>query len=296
MQGNVSVDVLLATYNGSKFLGDQLDSLLSQSFQDFCIYIHDDGSTDETRKVIESYESRHPRKIIHIDDGVTFGSAKLNFAHLMTFSTAPYVMFCDQDDVWERNKISIMLEDIRKSEEKNPGLPILIHTDLEVVDCNLKTIAPSMFEHQRLPRTLSLSFLIVQNNITGCSLMINRMALECSLPVASNAVMHDWWVGCRVLIHGGLVKHLPSALVRYRQHGDNTLGAKKSNMAYFIKLAFLESNRRIAAIINQADSLGLNQSYCLVLIKKLLLIIVRLFPDLYSLLSLFTNFLGKQKI
>jgi len=93
------IEILLATYNGEKFLQEQLDSILHQTFQDWRIVAHDDGSTDATLEILQQFQLEHPSKIHILDDGLSFGSARDNFEHLMKHAAADYIMLCDQDDV-----------------------------------------------------------------------------------------------------------------------------------------------------------------------------------------------------
>lgn len=88
------IEILLATYNGEKYLPQQLDSLFAQTNQDWSLIVHDDGSRDDTISIIKAYKSKFPDRIKQIEDGIKSGGAKNNFAHLMVYSTANYVMLC----------------------------------------------------------------------------------------------------------------------------------------------------------------------------------------------------------
>ena len=133
------VEILLATYNGKKYLKQQLDSLLNQTFEDFKIIIRDDSSKDKTMDIIMEYKEKYPEKIKVIEDDVKCGSSVSNFMQLIKHATAPYIMFCDQDDYWLPNKIEISLKKMRQ-EENDKNKPILIYTDYKVVDSNLNSI------------------------------------------------------------------------------------------------------------------------------------------------------------
>lgn len=228
------IEILLATYNGERYLRAQIDSLLSQTESNWKLLIHDDGSSDSTCEIIRSFQELYPEKINFIEDSIRTGGARNNFSHLLSFSSAPYVMFCDQDDVWRKDKIEITLRKMLVEERKNPGKAILIHSDLEVVDEDLNVVASSMFDYQRLPRNISsLSDMVVQNNVTGCTVMLNRKAVEVSLPIPSEAVMHDWWIACKVIQNSGVVGFIPNSLVLYRQHGNNAVGSKKVDVFHY---------------------------------------------------------------
>ncbi|MBV2132947.1 glycosyltransferase family 2 protein [Pseudomonas sp. MAP12] len=236
------IDILLATHNGEKYINAQINSILNQTHKEWRLIIHDDGSSDNTVQIIKSYQARHPDKILFIDDGVLLGGAKKNFAHLMKISSSPYIMFCDQDDVWLPNKIQISHDEICALEDRHPGKAIIVHTDLEVVDQNLNTISNSMFEYQRLPKSIqTLDEMLTTNNITGCTSIINRLALNLSLPIPDEAVMHDWWIGCKTLQAGGIISLIPLSLIKYRQHSENAVGSKKITITFLLKKIFTPS-------------------------------------------------------
>lgn len=228
------VDILLATYNGEKYLVEQFDSLLNQTFQDFRVIVHDDGSNDNTVEIIKTYCNKYPKKIIFINDYVQTGGAKNNFAHLMQFSDAPYIMFCDQDDIWLNNRIEKFVLTIESAEKiYAPDTPLVVFSDLTVVDSELNIINKSMVRSQKLNPDIANSFSLLkcQNVITGCAMIFNKKALEKSLPIPSEAMMHDWWIGLIVAKHGKNI-FLDERTILYRQHERNAVGAKEINLLY----------------------------------------------------------------
>lgn len=224
------IEILLATCNGGGWLREQLDSLLDQSERDWCVLAHDDGSSDDSLLILHEYAARWPQCFRILDDGVRCGSARANFEHLMRHASGEYVMFCDQDDVWDSDKIAITLARMREIEAAHPGQPVLVHTDLRVVDSQRRLLAPSLQRYQRLQRHIpGLQRRLVQNNVTGCSMMLNRAALALSWPMPAGAVMHDWWAACRVVQGGGQISRIERATMDYRQHQGNSLGARKAS-------------------------------------------------------------------
>ncbi len=237
------VTILLAVYNGEKYLKAQIESILSQSFEDFKIIIRDDGSTDQSVDIINYYCNEYPNKIFCIS-GAPTGSAKLNFAELLDNCDADYIMFCDQDDVWLPTKIEKTLAAMQLAE--NGGkTPVLVHSDLKVVDQKLCEIAPSFFEFQKLfQNDITLPKLLVQNYVTGCTVMINRALRQKCGRIPPDCIMHDWWLALIATLFGKLICINESTML-YRQHSDNQVGAKAAYGIAFIKrkLATLDKVR-----------------------------------------------------
>lgn len=231
------IDILLATYNGSRYIEEQIDSILRQSFSDWRLIVHDDGSTDNTVDIIKRYVSNHPEKIFLIEDGVKTGGAKNNFFHLMKFATSDYVMFCDQDDVWIEEKIFVTLNEMKRHETKFFGEAILVHSDLIITDDFLNVINTSFFNYQKISKFLEFDDYLYCNNVTGCTVMINSVARDL-VHDTSSAVMHDWYVALQVLKSGGEICLIDKPLIYYRQHASNAVGAKERNFFYYVKRLF----------------------------------------------------------
>lgn len=224
--------VLLSTYNGEKYLKEQLDSLLLQSYKDFKIIARDDGSTDGTKEILKSYD------IELLSSSENLG-VKKSFETLLKYacenSDAKYFMFCDQDDVWNHDKIEQTFKKMQELENiYGKGIPLLVHTDLEVVNEKLETLSSSMWKSEHInPKANTLNKLLIQNTITGCTTMINRTLAMRSLSISSKAIMHDWWIG---LIVGafGKIGFIEESTMKYRQHGKNDTGAKNYNYSFII--------------------------------------------------------------
>jgi len=230
------VEILLATYNGEKYIREQIESVINQTYKEWELLVHDDCSTDQTLKIIKDIQGYHPGKITIIEDGIRTGGAKQNFQHLLNHSHADYIMFCDQDDLWLENKIEACMKVMNQEEKEKNGKPIIIHTDIIVVDEYLNTIAPSMFKQQKLQKNLnSFEESLLINNITGCTMLINRQAAFFGMNMPKEAIMHDWWIGIKTLQNSGTVKFLDQPTIKYRQHANNTIGYKDYNLRYFTK-------------------------------------------------------------
>jgi glycosyltransferase involved in cell wall biosynthesis len=266
--------ILLATYNGEKYLKEQLDSLFNQSYHDWVLWVHDDNSKDSTVDIIKEFEKKNPAKIKFVDDDIYTGGAKENYDFLLSTidDNYDYIMFCDQDDVWYENKIRITLDKMIEVENKNFDEPVLIHTDLKVVDEKLKTISISYFDYQHIiPKwSKNKDISLVQNSVTGCTMMINKNAIKISCPISQNAIMHDWWILLRVLQHNGVVEYIDQPTLSYRQHPLNDTGAKGFS---FIKL--LSKISSFKKYKNMSDDLNISKPYFVLLFYKMKTVIAR---------------------
>lgn len=223
------VDVLLATYNGGSYLQDQLQSLLDQTYFNFRVWVHDDGSSDGTLDVIRAMRPRFGGRLVLIEDTRVFGCASANFGYLMSHSNADgkaeWIAFCDQDDVWLPSKLAVLVNAMEAVQKRAPGKPCLVFSDLCVVDSKLNVLHPSFWAYERInPTNCTLKYLLNRNVVTGCAMLVNRQLLEIASPVPAAAVMHDWW--CALLATSGQIEHIPQSLVLYRQHASNRIGAR----------------------------------------------------------------------
>ena len=219
------IDILLATYNGEEYISQQLDSLLNQTYKDIRILIHDDCSKDNTVTIVKEYSKKYSDKIILIQDQIHCGSAQKNFMHLAKFSTAEYVMFCDQDDFWLPEKVEKTFNEMKRVEaQSKKDIPILVFCDYKAVDSNLQNLNFNESHNQIAEYKLSFSNLLVQNYVTGCTMMINKVLCEMMGDYDSRILMHDWWLAL-LASSCGQISHLSEPLILYRQHGDNTVGA-----------------------------------------------------------------------
>jgi glycosyltransferase involved in cell wall biosynthesis len=226
-QGQTGVTILLATYNGERFLREQLASLAAQTHRAWELWARDDGSTDRTRDVLGQAARNDTR--IHVLEGDTrrLGSTQ-NFGALLdrmrsAGRSSAYVMFCDQDDVWRPEKIAVTLAAMQRTEaETGPGIPVLVHTDFDFVDDDLTPRGSLARIARRLssPEERVLNRLLSQNFIYGCTMMLNRSLLEASVPVPEAAEQHDYWVAL-VASALGRVVHVEQRTVQYRQHESN---------------------------------------------------------------------------
>lgn len=220
------VAILLATYNGEKYLPELLESIASQTFDDYCCFIHDDGSKDGTLQVVREYCGLYPDKFVLVDGKAT-KAAKSNFMYLLKCVEADYLMFCDQDDVWLPEKIEITREAMENAGEQEK--PIAVYSNLKIVDSELNVIDASYYHFTgKNPFKNNLVDLLKQNVVVGCTMMINRELRRMALGLSNinNIFMHDWWLSLIAAAEGAVI-YIDQPTILYRQHNNNTIGAAK---------------------------------------------------------------------
>lgn len=229
----ISVSILLCTYNGDHALKEQIESILSQTYKEWDLYVHDDGSTDSTLEIINFYNKTNSN--IHlIEDSVKGRGARNSFIWLLEHIDSDYYMFCDQDDIWLDNKIELTINKIKELEDDDKIIPVIVHSDLIVVDSILNLISGSFWEYSKIsPKLLTnMRNLQILNCVTGCAMGFNKAAKLCSLPMNELAPMHDWWIALSTLKANGIIDTLDMATIKYRQHSKNVVGARSIGMQY----------------------------------------------------------------
>ncbi|MBP1560962.1 MAG: glycosyltransferase family 2 protein [Oscillospiraceae bacterium] len=220
------IEILLATYNGEKYLRQQLDSILAQDYQDFVITVRDDGSKDGTLDIIEEYIEKNPKKIRLLETETEYNSQKSNFAQLLANAQPDcYYCLCCQDDVWKPNKLSKQLTMMKQCEAMTGArTPVLVHSDMEIVDENLNVIEKSYVKYVNInPENTSLKSELCENSIVGVSCMFNMSLLMLCRNIPENAVSHDWWMAIHA-VAVGKIGYIKEPLVQYRRHEGNTSG------------------------------------------------------------------------
>ena len=229
------IAILLATYNSSKYLRSQIDSLFNQSNQEWMLFVRDDCSNDNTIDIIKEYQKLYPGRIVILDNHNASKKAYLNFVELLKNVESDYYMFCDHDDVWLPNKIQISLDRMLEIEKQNPDRPVIVHTDMKVVDQDLNVICNSFWKYSRLlPDRNRFAEMVLCNSANGCAMMFNDKAKTVALPNVSFATMHDMLVNQSVAASNGIISAIKIPAVLYRQHIDNVVGAKKRDLKYYV--------------------------------------------------------------
>lgn len=235
----------MATYNGGKFLAEQLDSLLAQRHRAVRIVISDDGSSDNTTDVIQAYAARDAR--VCLVNRVRQGGVVANFSKVLSASDAHYMMFCDQDDVWMEDKVDTMLAALLAQEsELGTATPLLGFSDLTVVKSDLQSDRASFYsdngynaENNADPR-----YLLWSSTVYGCTTIFNRALADLGTPIPAGLPMHDQWLAL-LAASAGKVFYVPRKTILYRQHETNVVGARRKNIVQ--RLASLRKNISIVA-------------------------------------------------
>jgi rhamnosyltransferase len=220
--------ILMATYNGARYVEQQITSIQQQTLQEWTLLVRDDGSTDNTLEKVRFLAEQDRRIQILEGPGESTGGAAQNFSQLMEagLKTQSHIFFlCDQDDVWGAGKLQRQVQAFPDLGAEKDSL--LVHSDLSVVDESLKPIHPSMVAYMALDVYPAKPFnhLLSRNFVTGCATACNRRLLEEAIPIPQQAIMHDWWLAL-VAAANGTISFIDEALINYRQHSTNTIGVK----------------------------------------------------------------------
>lgn len=224
MGASLVITILLATYNGITYLPDLIASLQSQTFDDFQVLMRDDLSTDGTPEYLANVCCGDSR--FHLLSPGSHLGASGNFFSLLREAQG-YTAFCDQDDVWHPRRLEACMSRMQKAEsELAPGTPVLVHSDLRIIGPTGVPLHDSFIRYQGWHiQDTGLNRLLVTNNVTGSSMLINDALRSMAVMVDDRKVfMHDWWIA-KTCAATGVICPIEEPLVDYRQHGDNAVGA-----------------------------------------------------------------------
>lgn len=225
-----SVLIVLGTHNGARYLPEFTQSVRRQSCAGWKMLMRDDASTDSTVVMLRDLAAQDERLEAYNNGSRRCGAVQ-NFAVLLERAAdlkAEYVFLADQDDVWYPEKIRKQMDRMRRAEEAaQDGTPVLVYSDLTVVDAELRTIHRSFFRRARYRQDdrRPLRTLLAHNFVPGCTMLLNRPLLELALPIPSSAPVHDWWIALCAAATGRL-EYLCESTLLYRQHDDNLVGAR----------------------------------------------------------------------
>ena len=202
------ISVCIATYNGERFIREQIDSILCQLSSDDEVIVSDDGSTDNTISIINSIDDKRIRVI----EGPRKQSPTSNFECALKASKGDFIFMSDQDDVWKPNKVKICMEWLQRYD--------CVVSDAEVTDSRLNPLYPSLYAIMQV-RQGRIYNTIWKNGYTGCCMAFRRNVLEASLPFPKDIPMQDIWIG-NVAAYKYNVKFIPDTLIYFRRHEDTT--------------------------------------------------------------------------
>lgn len=237
MQKNALVYIVMSTYNGDSYLKLQLNSLLEQTYKNWHLIIRDDGSNDDSLKIIKAY-SLKDKRIELISDSLGNLKSCQSFGNVMQYVShdAEYIMFCDQDDIWKPEKVEYTLREINILGSKYGfDLPLMVYGTYEMInEFGSKLPIPNP-NYSEVP---SIKLLLTQNYIYGCTMMINSKLRDIILPIPNTAENHDYWISLIAVLVEAKISYIEKPLLYYRQHANNVSGS-------YIDASFLKRIKRM---------------------------------------------------
>jgi glycosyltransferase involved in cell wall biosynthesis len=224
-----NLSIILPTYNGAYYVGQQIDSILAQTFADFELIISDDASSDQTCEILDDYARRDPRIKIR-KQGCNLGF-KRNFEFLLREATGRYVALADQDDIWLPTHIELLMKSI--------GNSLLACGNCELVDSNGCTLGRTMKGEAGLefiPTDMESQFhhLLYNNFVQGCTALISKRLIDLALPIPENVRFHDYWLASVAALTSPIV-YVDETIVKYRQHTQNVIGTEGTVLSRMLK-------------------------------------------------------------
>ena len=244
----MKVSILMCTYNGEQYIREQLKSISAQTFNNWDIWISDDGSTDKTVNICKEYKKKETHKV-YLREGPRSGFA-MNFMSILANcdNTSDFYAFADQDDIWLPEKLKVAVDAIMSQSE---NIPVLYCSRTELVDKNGREFKPKQYSNLRNDSP-SFRNALVQSIASGNTMVMNRSAKRLVMKFKLNGKIpsHDWWFYQVVTGAGGVVIYDKTTSLLYRQHGKNLIGdnggilAKLKRGMMFINGEYRQSNER----------------------------------------------------
>lgn len=219
------ISICIATYNGARYIAEQLASILKQLSAEDEVVVSDDGSTDGTLDIVRSFNDRR----IRIVDGPQRHSPTLNFEWALRNAKGEYIFLADQDDVWLEGKVRRCVEELQMCD--------CVVSDARVTDSLLNATSESLFQLMHVRRG-RLSNLLWRNGYTGCCMAFKREVLSKALPFPTDIPMHDIWIG-NVAAFCGSLHFIDDRLLLFRRHDATaSCNGNGSNYSLWQKLSF----------------------------------------------------------
>ncbi len=247
----------MATFNGSRFIRQQLDSIINQTITPEQIVIVDDLSTDDTVSILREYKGLYPDLIDLYINTVNIGYVA-NFERAVSKCTSTFIALADQDDIWMPQKLEVLLNKI--------GDKLLIHSDAIIIDENQNLINNSLTTYTNKKSSISVTDLLLHNSVTGCTTLFRKKLSDLSLPFPES-LYHDWWLSLVAASFNSLV-YTDEKLIKYRIHSNNVIGCTFNQKKTLIQTArdfkyiFKRRNQKIQ-VMNQRIILLKSRSLCL---------------------------------
>lgn len=248
------VSIAMATYNGADFLQKQLDSIYSQSYTNIEVIVSDDCSTDNTVEILKRYQ--HAYGLKYYTNSHQFGFVK-NFEQAIKLCSGDFIALADQDDIWETNKIEVLLTEIKNN--------LLIHSDCSIIDSNDNILNPSW--KKQTGYYFCAENLIFQNMVTGCTLLFQKDLLNTALPFPETIAYHDWWLAFCAASQNK-ISYTEHTLTRYRQHFNQNTGVNFNPKNTFLRSVFTNIINRFRDIPSNRKAIYLKHKQNLEAVLK----------------------------
>ena len=224
------IEILVATYNGERYLSEQLNSIREQTHANYKVLISDDGSTDGTCEIIDQFCSIDSR--FRLIDRARKGGVVENFGYLIRKSSAEVIFLADQDDVWEKNKIEYLLcagEDIggRYWSEKE----LMLFGDMKVIGAEGELIERSFYKYisANWENNIDMDILRCCCTVYGASVMVTQRLLRKYPSLSADICMHDHFLAL-MAAKSNCLRYYSNTVTQYRVHDQNTVGARRSRL------------------------------------------------------------------
>lgn len=239
------IHIVLATYNGEKYIREQLESILANKYKDISIEICDDGSTDGTLGIVKEYVEKYSYISLH-ENPKNLGYV-MNFMEGIRRSKSPYIMLCDQDDIWHEDKIEKTYDRMRSLEEENGrNVPLMVFTDAMNFNSESGEDLGSFHKNSHLDiKKIDTAHLFMENKCIGCTVMVNAAILDYLAVLPKEIRVHDWWLAL-ICSNFGKISYIAETTLQYRQHSGNMIGG--SGFSEYLK-------NRIANLHRQRESI-----------------------------------------
>ena len=249
------ISVIMASYNGARYIREQLDSLLQQTVPPDEILVCDDHSTDETVRIIEEYEKDGTVRIRHTEHEENRGVLK-SFEDAYALSTGEIIFFCDQDDRWKPEKIEITMKALQESGA------VMAFTNAEMVDGELNPLGQTLWENIRFSIPEGKEYAILDgkefsaelayhNVVTGMTMAVRRELLDQCIPF-SPVMLHDNQIALKAC-GAGKIAAIGTPLVLYRQHRGNVIGAQGKSLISKIRHSMRTLDETVEKEMKQTD-------------------------------------------